>query len=212
MMGWRKSLPAKCLLFVGMKREKCWQILMKRIPSQHANVLGILTNAVPASNQQRLLADIMKDHSITQCTYYFKFYLFEALKKVQLGDQYLPMLQPWDQMIRIGLTTFAEQPEPTRSDCHAWSASPNYEMLSLVCGVKSASPGFETVLIEPWLGDLKIVEGRIPHPKGDIRVKYEKTGSSLKAEVNLPTGLTGRIKWKGKTIELKSGLQSLTLP
>jgi hypothetical protein len=99
----------------------------KKSFSQHANVMGILTDAIPVANQQKLLAAVFQDKSITQCTYYFKFYMFEALKKVKMGNDFISMLQPWNQMTRIGLTTFAEEPEPTRSDCHAWSASPNYE-------------------------------------------------------------------------------------
>ena len=59
--------------------------------------------------------------SLTQATFYFKFYLFEALKKTGLGDQFLAQLKPWRDMLAIGLTTFAEQPDrsdgpSTRSD------------------------------------------------------------------------------------------------
>jgi len=183
----------------------------KKYFSQHANVLGILTDAVPADRQQKLLAATMKDTSITQCTYYFKFYLFEALKKVQMGNEFLPMLKPWDEMISIGLTTFAEQPEPTRSDCHAWSASPNYEMLSLVCGVKPGAPGFASVLVEPWMGDLKNIEGRIPHPKGEVVVKLERQGEGISGEVTLPAGVNGSFRWKGKSVALHGGAQTVKL-
>jgi alpha-L-rhamnosidase len=47
----------------------------------------------------------------------------------------------------LGLTTFAEKPDPTRSDCHAWSASPNYDFLATVAGIEPALPGFKTVKI-----------------------------------------------------------------
>lgn len=183
----------------------------KKSFSQHANVMGILTDAVPMADQPRLLAAVMENKSITQCTYYFKFYMFEALKKVKRGDDFISMLQPWNQMIRIGLTTFAEEPEPTRSDCHAWSASPNYELLSLVCGVKSASPGFATVEIEPWLGPLKKIEGRVPHPKGEILVNLEQTGSKIEGDVSLPAGVTGNLRWKGNQVVLKGGKQKISL-
>jgi alpha-L-rhamnosidase len=183
----------------------------KKSYSQHANVMGILTDAIPVANQQKLLTAVFQDKSITQCTYYFKFYMFEALKKVKMGNDFITMLQPWNQMIRIGLTTFAEEPEPTRSDCHAWSASPNYELLSLVCGVKPASPGFATVTIEPWLGPLKKVDGVVPHPKGEVHVIFEQDGNKLTGEVNLPAGVTGNLNWKGNVIPLKEGKQKITL-
>lgn len=34
------------------------------------------------------------------------------------------------------LPTFAEKPDPTRSDSHAWSAPPNYNFLALVAGIR----------------------------------------------------------------------------
>lgn len=107
--------------------RQCWDDSKKMLAdtsektsfSQHANILGILTDAVESSQQKDLINKIMTDKSITQATYYFKFYLFEAMKKAGLGNEYLGQLKPWYDMLDIGLTTFAENPEPTRSDCHA---------------------------------------------------------------------------------------------
>jgi hypothetical protein len=108
-------------------------------------------------------------------------------------------------MIAIGLTTFAETPEPTRSDCHAWSSSPLYDFLATVCGVEPASPGFKTVKIEPHLGTLKKVKGKVPHPAGDILVEIEKTASGIQGKVTLQGGLPGIFVWGGKQISLNSG-------
>src|SRR6266851_685891 len=38
----------------------------------------------------------------------------------------MQLFGPWREMVSLGLTTWAEQPEPTCSDSHAWSAHPNY--------------------------------------------------------------------------------------
>jgi alpha-L-rhamnosidase len=179
--------------------------------SQHANVLAILTDAIPLGEQQKLLSKIIADKEITQCTYYFKFYLFEALKKVKMGNEFLPLLQPWYDMLNRGLTTFAEQPDPTRSDCHAWSASPLYELLSLVCGIRPASPGFEKVLIEPNPGNLKWIDGSVPHPKGNIVVHLEHKNGKINGTVELPADVTGTFVWQGKTMDLKSGKQNIQL-
>jgi alpha-L-rhamnosidase len=179
--------------------------------SQHANIMAVLTDAIPENQQKALLERILEDKNITQCTYYFKFYLFEALKKAKLGNLFLGLLRPWYDMLDIGLTTFAENPEPTRSDCHAWSASPDYELLSSVCGIHSQSPGFDLVRIEPFLGSLNRVHGEMPHPKGRISVKLEKNGVHLTGEIVLPEGVTGIFSWEGKTVRLKSGKQELSL-
>jgi alpha-L-rhamnosidase len=119
--------------------------------SQHANVLAVLSGCVEGEQARALMARVNTEPGLTQCTQYFRFYLLRAMKEVGLGDQYVSMLQPWHEMLARGLTTFAERPDPTRSDCHAWSASPLYEFLATVCGVEPASPGFKTVRIEPHL-------------------------------------------------------------
>jgi hypothetical protein len=173
--------------------------------SQHANILGILTNSVEQSRQKELLQKIMTDKSITQATYYFKFYMFEAMKKTGLGNEYLGQLKPWYDMLDIGLTTFAENPEPTRSDCHAWSASPLYEMLSMVAGVMPAAPGFSKVLVKPNMGYLSSLISTVPHPAGDIKVIINKSGRQARIIVELPPGLNGELEWEGKLYPLSPG-------
>lgn len=206
-------------------RETCWDAnrgLMADTPakktfSQHANIMAVLTDAVPIAQQPALLQKIMAPATgspadLTQATFYFKFYLFEALKKTGLGDQLVPQLKPWRDMLALGLTTFAEQPEPTRSDCHAWSASPLYEFLSTVCGITPAEPGFRSVRIEPFLGSLTFAEGQMPHPSGEIAVRFEKTATGgLKGVVTLPAGITGTLVWKGKSRALVAGRQEVSL-
>ena len=166
--------------------------------SQHANILAVLTDALPAAEQPALLKRIIADTSIVKTTFYFRFYLFEALKKTGLGDLFLPQMADWKAMLDMGLTTFAENPEPTRSDCHAWSASPNYQFLSTVLGINPGSPGFRTVRIEPFLGDLTAAEGKVPHPAGEISAAYKRTASGVEATVTLPPGVEGVVVWKGK--------------
>ncbi|HEX9958214.1 MAG TPA: alpha-L-rhamnosidase C-terminal domain-containing protein, partial [Fibrella sp.] len=203
--------------------ERCWvpargllaDTPVKKEFSQHANILAILTNAIPTAQQRDLLTRLMRPtspDSLRPATYYFKFYLFQALKKTGMGDEFLPQLQPWHTMIANGLTTFAEQPEPTRSDCHAWSASPVYEFLSTVCGINPAEPGFRSVRIEPYLGTLPRVEGSLPHPAGTIAVRFEKgPNNTLRGEVTLPTGVPGTLRWQGRTQQLKPGKQAVNL-
>ena len=108
-------------------------------------------------------------------------------------------------MIAAGLTTFAEEPEPTRSDCHAWSASPNYYLLATVCGIVPASPGFGSVLVEPHMGPLAQVSGGVPHPKGMIEVDFKKKGDRITGRIVLPEGLEGTYRHGDRNLTLRSG-------
>ena len=134
----------------------------------------------------------------------------QALFQAGLGNEYVNSLEPWKQALALGLTTFPEQPEPTRSDCHAWSASPNYDLLATVCGIRPLDIGFRKVSIAPQLGSLKIVEAKMPHTYGEIKVKFVRQGlNGIEAEINLPAGLTGEFVWNGKVRKIVSGYNKI---
>ena len=192
--------------------DRCWDEKRKFLAdtpdkkefSQHAQAMAVLTETFPKTEVKNIIQSAAASKEIIQCSFYYRFYLLQALKKAGLGDGYINNLTPWKNMLEMGLTTFAEKPEPTRSDCHAWSASPNFDFLATVCGIEPSSPGFKTISIEPHLGDLNFVEGKMPHPNGEISVKFVKT-KIWQAEIILPKGTKGTFTWKGKTKVLKAG-------
>jgi len=181
----------------------------KNLFSQHTNILGILTDTFEEGEQRQVMNKILDDSSLIQTTIYFKFYLFRALQKVGLGDKYLDLLSPWKNMIDNGMTTFGETDINPRSDCHGWSASPNFDFLHTVAGIYPKEPSFKSVVIEPNLGYLNELYVEMPHPKGVIKVFFNKSEEKSNAKVTLPKGLNGVIKWKGKEFELIEGEQSI---
>jgi hypothetical protein len=180
--------------------------------SQQTNVMAVLVDAVPAAEQRAVMERVLSDTTLTRATYYYSFYLFEALRKAGLADRYIEQLAPWRNMLAMGLTTTPEQPEPTRSDSHAWAAHPNYGLLATVLGIRPGTPGFRTVQITPALGPLHRAEGRLPHERGEIQVKVEREGpKGIRAEVVLPEGLSGTFLWEGRRVALHPGRQTITL-
>ena len=178
--------------------------------SQHANILGILTNCIPEDQQSAVMTKILSDSSLAPASYYYHFYLFEALEKAGMADTFIKTLKPWREMLDKGLTTFAEKPDPTRSDCHAWSASPLYYFLSMVCGIRPAGPGFEKVRITPHPGELGFIEGRFPHRKGFVSLSLKKNGQNkLSGRIELPEGLSGTYEYHGIQIALKAGVNNI---
>ena len=126
-----------------------------------------------------------------------------------MADDYLQSLDPWRKLLPLHFSTWPEIPGDTRSDSHAWTAHPIYDMLTLVAGIEPASPGFATVRIAPHLGALDHLSATFPHPQGDIKVEYRREGSGLDATITLPSTLTGSFVYKGKTQPLEPGLNKI---
>jgi alpha-L-rhamnosidase len=198
--------------------ELCWDSRRKLIGdtpdktefSQHANIMAVLADAVLPVSHADLIGRVAGDNSLIQATVYYRFYLLQAMKKAGLANSYTEMLGPWRDMIHSGLTTFAEKPEPTRSDCHAWSASPTYDLLATVCGVQPGSAGFASVIVEPHPGKLEWIEASMPHPKGTVRVKYSKSDKGgYTGEIILPAGLSGIFRHNGKETVLIEGMNRI---
>jgi len=183
----------------------------KRAFSQQSNALAVLAGVAGGSESRDLIERVAGDQSLVQCSIYFRHYLHSAMNKAGAGDRYLDMLGPWRAMLERGLTTWAETADPTRSDCHAWGASPNYELFRTVLGIDSAAPGFARVSIRPFLGKLTHVSGAIPHPKGEIAVTLTLENGKLEAGVTLPAGVDGQFEWHGQTRELHPGENRLML-
>ena len=133
------------------------------------------------------------------------------MKKVGLGDEYLAQLGPWRQMLALGLTTWAENPEPTRSDCHAWSAHPNFDLLATVAGIEPAAPGFREVAIQPHLGPLKQLKATLPHPAGRNHCFLSASRARAGCRRDSACKLSGWFYWNGKKVALHPGPQHLVL-
>ncbi len=180
--------------------------------SQQTNTMALLVGAVDEADQETFMQRVFTDSGLTQATYYYSYYVFEALLKAGLGDEYLDHLDLWKEMLAMGLTTTPEEPEPTRSDSHAWSAHPNYGLLATVLGIRPAEPGFRSVIIKPQLGNLEFAKGAVPHEKGLIEVSFKRNNEKeLEAEITLPDGLKGYLIWEGYRKELVSGYQKLEI-
>ena len=185
----------------------------KNVFSQHTNSLAILTGVVNGAEATVLAKKILNDPNLTQATIYFKYYVYQALTKAGLGNDYLNWLDIWRQNLAMGMTTWAEISDinATRSDCHAWGASPNIELYRIVLGIDSDSPGFKKIKIIPHLGKLTHASGKMPHPNGEISVNYQQTGNGWNAAITLPTNTSGYLLWKEKRYELKAGKNSLVI-
>lgn len=208
--------------------NKCWSSsrgLIADTPdqnafSQQANILAVLYDVVPKDRQEEVLRQMLAiepgatPNGVLSASYYFRFYLARALEHTEidhprLADEYLNSLDPWRKLLALHFSTWPEIPGNTRSDSHAWSAHPIYDLLTLVAGIQPASPGFAAVRIAPHLGALPSLSASYPHPQGNIQVEYHRKGAGLNATITLPGTLTGNFLFNGKTWPLKPGVNTI---
>jgi alpha-L-rhamnosidase len=199
--------------------NQCWNAergLLAETPdrnhySQQANILGVLLDVIPKELQKSVLTKALAIEPGTtpdgtlSASYYFRFYLARALEHAGMADSYLDSIAPWRKLLPLHFSTWPEIPGDSRSDSHAWTSHPIYDLLSVVAGVEPASPGFATVRVAPHLGSLPSLTAAYPHPQGMIRVQYTHVNNKLRALVILPGKLTGSFDFEGRSWTLKSG-------
>ena len=83
----------------------------------------------------------------------------------------------------------AERPDALGLACVG--REPERRVPAAVLGVDSAGPGFAVVRIEPHLGPLTEIAGRVPHPKGAIEVELKRTRRRARREGDAAGGRHG---------------------
>jgi hypothetical protein len=206
--------------------RRCWSVQRGLIAdnpslrnfSQQANIFAVLYDVIPRDSQADVLKRMLAidpgttPDGVLSASYYFRFYLARALDHAGLADDYLASISPWRKLLPLHFSTWPETPGETRSDSHAWSAHPIYDLLTLVAGIEPASPGFATVRIAPHLGDQPSLTAQFPHPQGLIAVDYRRDGSALDATIKLPGTLTGTFVFHRRRYPLHSGINKLHAP
>jgi hypothetical protein len=205
--------------------SQCWSADRKLLAdnpdrrnfSQQANILGVLYDVIPKDQQKDVLTRMLPiqpgetPEGVLSASHYFRFYLARALDHAGMADDYLKSLDAWRSLLPLHFSTWPEQTGESRSDSHAWTAHPIYDLLTLVAGIEPASPGFKTVRIAPHLGDLPSLAASYPHPEGMIEVKYERHGAELTGSITLPGQLSGEFWFKGESQPLHSGTNRITV-
>lgn len=155
--------------------------------SEQQHALALLTNDQELQNCGQHWYS--KERDATKATYYFQHYRHEAYGKLGRADLILANIRDqWGGMIKRGLRTTIEMPEPGRSDCHAWSAHPLYHLQTKILGIAPLAPyQYE---FKPNLGDLEWAEGYVSTGKGPIHARIERKGKTLKSELIVPDGVT----------------------
>jgi hypothetical protein len=178
--------------------------------TRYANMFGIFFNYFTDKQKQEVKQYVLLNDSIQKITTpYMRFYELEALCAMGEESYVLKEMKSyWGGMLNLGATSFWEEYNPDKkgaehyamygrkfgkSLCHAWGASPVYLLGKYYLGVSPTSPGYETYTVQPQLGGLQWMQGKVPTPGGDIDLYI----STKQIKITGVAG-TGRLKFKSK--------------
>jgi len=179
--------------------------------SEHAQCLALLGGVVDPPVREQLVDRLRTTTDLARTSMYFSHYLLEMYRLQGDATALFDRLEEWFTLAPSGFRTTREEPEPSRSDCHAWGAHPLYHFAATILGVRPAEFGFRSVQIAPLLGPLTDVAGTVPHPRGDITVALRVEGDCLAGTVTLPDRTTGRLQWAGRSLDLQPGPQAVDI-
>ncbi|MFN2463145.1 MAG: family 78 glycoside hydrolase catalytic domain [Candidatus Dormibacteria bacterium] len=144
---------------------------------------------------------------------FFAHFVHQALAACGRHDLLLASLRRWAQFEQTGDGAFWEHwvagGGAERSHAHAWSATPTYDLLAHVLGVRPSAPGFAEVLVAPRLAGLERVAGAVPTPRGLVSVEIERHGDTLRGTVHLPDSTKGLLDLGGVPVALRPGPNDL---
>jgi hypothetical protein len=155
--------------------------------TRHPNMFALLFGDVDSEQADAIRRNVLMNDTVPKITTpYMRFYELAALAESGQQARVTQEIKDyWGGMLRAGATCFWEEYDPNvqgaaryamygkpfgKSLCHAWGASPLYLLGRYYLGVKPTQPGYAAYVVEPDLGGLTWIEGKVPTPRGDIAV------------------------------------------
>jgi alpha-L-rhamnosidase len=187
--------------------------------TRYANMFGIFFDYFTPAQKLGVKEHVLMNDKINKITTpYMRFYELEAL--CAMGEQSYVLKQMkdyWGGMLALGATSFWEEYNPDKTGaehygmygrpfgkslCHAWGASPIYLLGKYYLGVKPLTAGYETYMVEPALGGLDWMEGKVPTPAGEIALYCSKKEIRVKSDEG-----TGVLRFKSiSKPQVKNGI------
>lgn len=175
--------------------------MIKRIVDPAGSELGGRLVLTPTSAQMRDSRrvpffqydepeDFDVERDVVAAQPWFCRFLHEGLFRHGRRDLILDSLLRWE--VIEGNGTFQEfwnAAPGTSSRCHGWSSSPTFDLTSYILGVRPTTPGFATAVVDPHLGPMSSVSGRVPTPHGWLAARVDESA----IEVDVPAGVEVRV-------------------
>ena len=175
--------------------------------SLHSNMFMLAFELVPSERRHGVI-EFVKSRGMA-CSVYGAQYLLEALY-LHGEDQYALELmsathdRSWWHMIELGSTMTLEGWDLKYKNNldwnHAWGAVPGNIIPRYLLGIRPLEAGYKKVLIQPQVGNLQRVSGRVPTLHGPLNVCHEvSAGGCCTLQVIIPDNIEAIVKLSART-------------
>lgn len=168
--------------------------------SLHANLFPLAFDLVPKQHRAHI-AGWLADRGM-RCSVYAAQYLLDGLFENNQDTAAIELIvapgdRSWRHMVESGTTisweAWDQKYKPNQDWNHAWGAAPANLLPRYILGVRPLTPGWQRALVQPHPGTLVSASGRIPTPRGAIRVTW-KRGRTFTLSLELPEDMTARVE------------------
>jgi len=137
-----------------------------------------------------------EEYNVVQAQPFYSHFLHRALRQDNKFEVIAENIRArWSALLADGESTFREtwQLEPMTSKCHAWSATPTFDLSTDVLGVSLIEPGFKRLRIAPQIVNLQWARGKFPTPHGEASVAWKYNANRFELNVTVPRGCAAEI-------------------
>jgi hypothetical protein len=187
--------------------------VMSRRVGQQANAMCLLYDIATPEKRPRILSFIFdrgrikltdkyapaktsfdEEKDAVQAQPFFMHWVNAALAHIGEFDRMVQLIRGlWGKMIEAGATTIWELWSQEASECHGWSATPAYDLMTYILGVRGVTAGFDEFAVEPHPAGLEWARGVFPSVKGDIPVSWRSSVEEFRIEGSVPAATTASV-------------------
>lgn len=200
-------------------QELCWDEergLYREGPSyqefsQHAQSWAVLNGMVKGEKARKLMTKTFIEPDVLRCYFSTCYELFRACELSDCYELTKDQMDWWIRLLDEHCTTCPETPANSRSECHAWSALPMYEFVSVIAGIRRENGNPAHVRVTPHMDYLPDLTGEVTTEYGPITFTYKKEGNQCTYELALPEGMKGTFIIAGEERKLEAGSNKFVL-
>jgi len=173
------------------------------LATQISHAVALLSGGVPDQHHAAAVAALNRDDLLAPELYMQHLVLRALVRFSNPAFALARVLRYWGPIVSIGSPTIGEcgvhQPHAKSSFfgaaslCHGFSTTPIDFLQSVVLGVTPTSNGFRQCRIAPTPFDLSHASGIIPTPTGFLKINWQRTGSRVVLEIDLPDQVTATL-------------------